>query len=174
MTSRPVTSSIRGSFGGRAGSGVCVCVMCVCLRLCVHDPNGAPIIVRLREGETSREGSYGPPIFHHLRFLSIDCCDCPRSHVSLCVCVQCLRLLSILLMAISQVDKTITLSHLSFSLHINLCLSGRIFYPSTPPSHSVSSSSSSSSPPSSLCSLILLFHPTLPAVLPSSGQVRGG
>lgn len=79
-----------------------MCVMCVCLRLCVHDPNGAPIIVRLREGETSREGSYGPPIFHHLRFLSIDCCDCPRSHVSLCVCVHCLRLLSILLMAIDN------------------------------------------------------------------------
>lgn len=78
--------------------GLCVCVS---LCLCVHDPDGAPSIVRLREGETSREGTYGPPIFRHLRFPSIDCCSYPRSHVLSCVyvCMHCLYLLSILFMA---------------------------------------------------------------------------
>lgn len=41
MTSQPVTSSIRASFGGRAGSGPCVCV-CAPVCLWLHDPSEAP------------------------------------------------------------------------------------------------------------------------------------
>lgn len=75
-------------------------------------------------------------------------------------------------MAISQVDKTITHSQHCLSLHLNLCPSGRIFYTSTPPSLPFSHPFFILLlPRSSLCSLILLF---IPAVLPSSGQVRGG
>lgn len=111
--------------------------MCVCVSLClsVRDPDGAPGIVRLRRGGGRGRGRMGPPFSTILGFclltamaaphlmspLSLPPCLC----VGACMCarVQRLYLLSILLMAILQVDETITHSHLFFSLYINLCLS---------------------------------------------------
>ena len=80
----------------------------------------------------------GPPFSAILGFClltAVATLDLMSHRVCVCVCVQCLYFLSILLMAISQVDRTITHSHLSFSLYINLCLFVCVYYPST---HSLS------------------------------------
>lgn len=66
MTSLPVASSIRASFGGRAGSAVCV-YSCVCPCVCVHDLSVAPNIVQWRDW-ICRELSHGSSISPILNF----------------------------------------------------------------------------------------------------------
>lgn len=66
MTPLPVASSIRASFGGRAGSAVCV-YSCVCPCVCVHDLSAAPNVVQWR-GWICREWSYGSSMAPILNF----------------------------------------------------------------------------------------------------------
>ena len=169
MTSRPVTSSIRGSFGGRAGSGVC---MCVSMFVCAWPWRGPLRSSIERGGRQAGRGLMGPPFSAILGFCLLTAAATPDLmsnrvcvYMCVCMCVQCLYFLSILFMAILQVDRTITHSHLSFSLYINLCLFVCVYYPSTPRSLSISSSSPFCpcfSPPF----LSLLAHPFIPSHSP--------
>lgn len=77
LTSHLVTSSIWSPFGGRVGSGVCAP-----LRLYEGDPDGAPGIVQLGGGKTSRGKAVGAPVGRHLRFPCIDSLGCPGVRLS--------------------------------------------------------------------------------------------
>ena len=124
MTSRPVTSSIRGSFGGRAGSGVC---MCVSMFVCAWPWRGPLRSSIERGGRQAGRGLMGPPFSAILGFCLLTAAATPDLmsnrvcvYMCVCMCVQCLYFLSILFMAISQVDRTITHSHLFLTLYKSL------------------------------------------------------
>lgn len=111
------------------GKGVCLSV-CFGLCLCELDPFGAP-------WHSSIKRSFGPLVFRHLRFLSIECC---------CLCVSVWVCVSVCFPTGSRPGGQDNHWFSSLSDCINL----------SPPFHSASSSSSSFLP-SGRCLLILTF-----------------